>query len=271
MPEYPEMEHYRLALSPLVVGKPITAVEVEREKTLNVPAAEFRQIVLGNTIRTVERRAKMLLFPLASGHVLLLHLMLGGSMFYGTAEQKLDRTAQVALGFGDGHVLYFHGLRLGYLHVHTAAELQTLLAKLGPDPFAPDLTPERFAARLHKKRSTLKMTLVDQAAVVSGIGNCYSDEICFDAKLLPTRKTTDLSDDETMQLYRSMRKVLRTAAELGGYMDVPLFAGDTHTGAYDPHCAVYDRGGKPCVRCGRPIVFAEVNSKKCFFCTGCQS
>jgi formamidopyrimidine-DNA glycosylase len=157
------------------------------------------------------------------------------------------------------------------LHLHSAPSLPTLLAKLGPDPFDPELTPERFAARLHKKRSTLKATLVDQSSVVSGIGNCYSDEICFHARLLPTRKTTELGDEETVQLYRSMREVLLTATEAGGYMDVPLFEGDTHTGAFDAHCAVYDRGGKPCVHCGSPIVFAEVNSKKCFYCTNCQS
>ncbi|MFC0214695.1 Fpg/Nei family DNA glycosylase [Paenibacillus chartarius] len=270
MPELPEMEHYRRALFPLVAGKPITTVRVEREKTVNVPPDAFCRLVLGGVMSTVERRAKHLLFPLSSGLTLHLHLMLGGSMFYGTEEQKPDRSAQVTLGFADGKQLYFHGLRLGYLHIHDPAALQEALGKLGPDPFDPSLTPQRFAELLRRKRGTLKSVLVDQAAVVSGIGNCYSDEICFAAGLLPTRRTGELDAGETRSLYDAMRHVLRTATERGGYMDVPLFAGDTLTGGFDPLCAVYDRKGEPCIRCGSPIAFAEVNSRKCFFCTQCQ-
>jgi formamidopyrimidine-DNA glycosylase len=270
LPELPEMEHYRQALIPLVAGKQITAAEVERERTINVPAGVFAGLVVGQHIRTVERRAKHLLFPLANGYALHLHLMLGGSMFYGTPEQKRDRTAQVTLAFQDGRLLYFHGLRLGYLHIRLEAELRKALGKLAPDPFDPQLTPQEFAARLRRKRGTLKAALTDQAAVVSGIGSCYSDEICFAAGVLPIRRTAELSEEETSRLFGAMRTVLRVATDGGGYMDMPLYEGDTHTGAFDARCAVYDRGGEPCVRCGRPIVFDEVNSRKCFYCTNCQ-
>lgn len=270
LPELPEMEHYRQALTPLVAGKTITDAEIERERTVNVPADVFGGLVVGHSIRTVERRAKHLLFPLTSGYTLHLHLMLDGSIFYGTPEQKRERTAQVTLAFQDGRLLYFHGLRLGYLHIHPDAELVRTLGKLAPDPFDPQLTPQRFAERLRKKRGTLKAALTDQNAVVSGIGNCYSDEICFAAGLLPTRRTSELSAEEHSRLYGAMRSVLRAATDGGGYMDMPLYEGDTRTGGFDERCAVYDRGGEPCVRCGSPIVFDEVNSRKCFYCTTCQ-
>lgn len=269
MPELPEMEHYRRALAPLIVGKPITGAEVEREKTINVPVTTFIQTVQGSRIERIGRLAKHLLFPLASGHALHLHLMLGGSMFYGTPEQKRDRSAQVTLQFADGRLLYFHGLRLGYLHLIDQRELAEIAAKLGPDPFDPQLTPERFRSRLRSKRGTLKTTLVDQA-VVSGIGNCYSDEICFAAGLLPTRRTTQLTEPESAALFTAMRSVLDDATRGGGYMDMPLFEGDMLTGAFDSRCAVYDRKDEPCVRCGAPIRFEEVSSRKCFYCEGCQ-
>ncbi|KIL40163.1 formamidopyrimidine-DNA glycosylase [Gordoniibacillus kamchatkensis] len=270
MPELPEMEHYREALIPLVAGKTITAADVERERTINVPVGVFTQSVVGQQIVTVKRRAKHLLFPLANGYTLHLHLMLDGSMFYGTPEQKQNRTAQVTLAFQDGRMLYFHGLRLGYLHLQTEVELAEVLDTLAPDPFDPQLTPGLFADRLRGKRATLKAALTDQDAVVSGIGNCYSDEICFAAGLLPTRRTTGLNDEEANRLYGAMRSVLRAATDGGGYMEMPLYAGDTLTGAFNERCAVYDRGGEPCVRCGSPIVFATVNSRKCFYCTTCQ-
>lgn len=263
------MEHYRRALAPLVVGKPIADAAVEREKTINLAESAFIQTLRGNRIERIDRRAKHLLFQLASGHALHLHLMLGGSMFYGTPEQKLDRSAQVTLQFVDGRLLYFHGLRLGYLHLITPEELKDIEAKLGPDPFDPQLTPERFRSLLRAKRGTLKVTLVDQS-VVSGIGNCYSDEICFAAGLLPTRRTTNVSEAELESLLKSMRMVLDEATRSGGYMDVPLYDGDSLTGGFDARCAVYDRKDEPCVRCGAPIRFAEVSSRKCFYCEGCQ-
>lgn len=263
------MEHYRRALGPLVVGKPIAGGSVEREKSINVAVPEFVRTLQGNRIERIDRLAKHLLFQLASGHALHLHLMLGGSMFYGTPEQKRDRSAQVTLQFTDGRQLYFHGLRLGYLHLVSQDEVGGIAAKLGPDPFDPRLTRERFRSLLRSKRGTLKVTLVDQS-IVSGIGNCYSDEICFAARLLPTRRTSGLGEAETNALFAAMRSVLDEATRGGGYMDMPLYEGDVQTGAFDPRCAVYDREDEPCVRCGAPIRFAEVSSRKCFFCEGCQ-
>ncbi|TBL80235.1 bifunctional DNA-formamidopyrimidine glycosylase/DNA-(apurinic or apyrimidinic site) lyase [Paenibacillus thalictri] len=268
MPELPEMETYKRLLSPRVVGKLITAVQVEREKSLNVPAALFEREVTGQAIVRIERRAKHLLFHLSSSKVLLLHLMLGGSMFYGTSEQKPNRTAQVTLQFGANH-LYFIGLRLGYLHLHDPAEAEQLLRKLGPEPLEPDFTLRAFAETLEPRRGNLKVTLVDQA-VFSGIGNCYSDEICFEAGLLPSRLVGSLSGDELERLYHAMHKVLQEAIRYGGYMDMPLYAGDELTGSFDSRCLVYDREGEPCARCGQPLERRELSSKKCFYCTNCQ-
>lgn len=266
MPELPEMETYRTLLGQIVVGKPIERVEVEREKTINVPVDEFRRRVQSRTIASIGRRAKHLLFRLDSGDVLLLHLMLGGWMYCGTERDKPDRTAQVVLSFGDRN-LYFIGLRLGYLHLYDAAGAERKLAGLGPEPFT--LSENRFAALLRSKHGMLKPAMTDQKTI-AGIGNCYADEICFDAGILPSRRIGTLSDSEWSALYRSMNKVLQAAVRFGGYMEHPLYRGDALTGGYDSRCAVYDRGGEPCVRCGAPIVQTELASRKLFYCARCQ-
>ncbi|UUZ79254.1 hypothetical protein LJK88_29180 [Paenibacillus sp. P26] len=143
------------------------------------------------------------------------------------------------------------------------------MAKLGPDPFAPELTEPVFRKLFRQRNGTLKACLVDQG-VVSGIGNCYSDEICFQAGLLPTRRSSDLTEQEMAGLYRSMREVLEEAIRWGGYMEMPLFPGDTLTGGFDSRCRVYDREGEPCVRCGHPIERRDTSSKKSFCCPVCQ-
>ncbi|TMV50272.1 Fpg/Nei family DNA glycosylase [Paenibacillus mesophilus] len=268
MPELPEMETYRTLLVQRIVHRPVTAVEIEREKSINVPVEAFKRRVEGRAIANITRRAKHLLFHLDSGDILLLHLMLGGWMFYGTDREKPDRTAQVVLSFGE-RSLYFIGLRLGYLHLLDRAEAERKMSGLGPEPLEYDFTVERLSRLLRRKRSVLKPTLTDQKTI-AGIGNCYSDEMCFDAGILPNRAIGMMSDEDFAALHRSMHKVLNEAIRFGGYMENPLFPGDALTGGFDSRCVVYDRGGEPCVRCGTPIVQDELASRKVFYCTRCQ-
>ncbi|MCM3748948.1 endonuclease VIII [Paenibacillus pasadenensis] len=269
MPEYPEMDHYRIMLSSEVAGKRIRSVQVGREKSLNVPADEFVRQVEGRTVWFIERRGKHLLFHLDNGQRLLLHLMLGGWMFFGSEEEKPDRTVQVKLEFDNGS-LFFIGLRLGYLHLLTAREADKELAKLGPEPLDPRLTLERFNERLMtKKRSALKTALVDQS-VIAGIGNCYADEIAWQAELLPNARIGSLTQEAVSRLYDAMHNVLLEAKASGGYMEYPFRIGDTVTGGYNDECKVYDRPGEACSRCGGTIVQEEQSSRKVFFCPDCQ-
>ncbi|MFK7695334.1 bifunctional DNA-formamidopyrimidine glycosylase/DNA-(apurinic or apyrimidinic site) lyase [Paenibacillus sp. HJGM_3] len=268
MPELPEMETYRNLLARIVVGQKILEVQVQREKTVNVPVDEFISKVQNSTITAVNRRAKHLLFHLDNGYTLLLHLMLDGWMFYGTEEEKPDRSTQVVLTFGTNS-LYFIGLRLGYLHLLDEKQLQDRLSDYGPEPFDPRLDEERFHHLLKRRRAVLKPTLVDQK-ILAGIGNCYADEFCFHAGILPYRKTADLTEADTTRLLHAMRFILNDGMRHGGYMEFPLYAGDTLTGGYNDQCRVYDRGGEPCLQCGQPIVQEELASRKVFYCTHCQ-
>lgn len=271
MPEWPEMDTYRRLLSPLVCGHSIQSVEVNREKTINEPIGDFQAALIGRKILFLERKGKHLLFHLDDGHRLLLHLMLGGWIYYGPQPEpgREDGDYQVVLELDDGNKLFFGGLRLGFLHRLTAKNALEQLKPLGPDPFDPRLTPEAFARRLRARRGKLKPTLVDQK-LVSGIGNCYSDEICFDAGVLPTASIPELTEETKRRLYDSMRKVLEEAAAGGGYMDHKLTADDTFVGGYDERLRVYDREGEPCPRCGAPIRLEHLASRKMFFCPSCQ-
>jgi formamidopyrimidine-DNA glycosylase len=101
-------------------------------------------------------------------------------------------------------------------------------------------------------------------------GNCYSDKICYDAEILPTRKVQELNDWEKTKLYHSIRKILTEATSIGGYMEHPLFVNDKKTGSYNNYCQVYDCAGNLCKKCGNQIVQIELSSKKTFYCSGCQ-
>jgi len=271
MPEWPEMEHYKRMLNRQIAGQTITSTVVQREKSLNVTTDVFHTLVIGRTVTHIERRAKMLLFQLDDGHTLLLHLMLGGWMFYGTEEEKPQRTIQITLQFGNiAHNLYFIGLRLGYLHIYNPNELEQRLADLGPDPFEPSFTISEYRNLLNNKHSPLKVILTDQS-VIAGIGNCYSDEICFASRIRPSRRPESLSTSEWQSLYEGMHATLREAVDYGGYMDHSFMSDDRITGGFDSRCKVYDREGEPCYRCGNLIRREDIGAKKSFYCPQCQS
>jgi len=268
MPELPEMENYRRLLSQHIINVPITGVTVNREKTINVDKDVFSQALLGARVVFVERRAKYLLFHLNDGRRLLLHLMLGGMLFYGRADERPARSTQVELVFGD-HILYFIGLRLGYLHLVSVKEGEALMGKLGPELLDRRMTLERFQQIMSKRRGALKSTLVNQQ-VFAGVGNCYADEIAYEAGLLPSALIQNLTPDSIVRLYDSVRKVLSDATEIGGYMEMPFKTGDTVTGSYNDQCKVYDREGEPCLRGGGTIVKIELSGRKAFYCPDCQ-
>jgi formamidopyrimidine-DNA glycosylase len=268
VPELPEMENYKSLLNQKLAGQMITDVVVNREKSINVPVSQFVGSVRNRNVVRIDRRAKHLIFHLDSGKCLLLHLMLGGWMYLGNQNDSPDRTKQIVLLFVNAD-LYFIGLRLGYLHLLNANEIEQELADLGPEPLDPSFTEQQFLNTLTKRRGMLKTTLVNQK-FISGIGNCYSNEICFEARLKPMKKTNELNDQKQKDLYHAIQKVLTNATRLGGYIENPFYKGDSLTGGYNSHCLVYDREGERCNRCSARIIKDNLSSRKTFYCPNCQ-
>ncbi|GGH76416.1 formamidopyrimidine-DNA glycosylase [Pullulanibacillus pueri] len=268
MPELPEMENYKRLLHPMLRNKTVDAVVINRSKSVNEPENIFMKNITGKEIIAIDRRAKYLLFHLDSGHVLLLHLMLGGKLFFGKEEDSPDRTKQIIMTFGEDR-LFFIGLRLGYLHILTPADIEEQLGHLGPEPLDSSFTLDVFKESLTHKRTNIKNVLLDQD-IIAGIGNRYSDEICFEAKILPKRKTIDLAETEVQALFQAIKMVLTEAVAAGGYMDQPLFKGDNQTGRYLPHFKVHGKEGAICPRCGGTIEMETMASRKVYYCPQCQ-
>jgi formamidopyrimidine-DNA glycosylase len=189
-------------------------------------------------------------------------------MYYGQEDTSPDHEKQVILGFGE-EALFFIGLRLGYLHLLTPDELEVEWVKLGPEPLSPHMTETDFFNRLKHRRGKLKAVLVDQT-FIAGIGNRYSDEINFAAALSPKREVSHLTSAEGSSLFLALRQVLTQAIQAGGYLDLPVFEGDTVTGGAEKQMKVHGLAGHPCPRCGATIVEEKVSSKKTSYCPTCQ-
>lgn len=268
MPEIPEMENYRILLQGRIIDKKILGVEVLREKSINLLTQEFADRLTSNAIVGLKRRAKNLIFELSNGDNLLLHLMLDGWLYWGlNSEDKPERNSQVILHFEDGSSLYFLGLRLGYLHLLTPSQVEEKLKDLGPEPLSESFSCETLETILSKRRGSIKALLLNQKAI-AGIGNAYSDEILYEAGILPDRLVKDISNTERLALFRAIKYVLGTATNLGGYMDYPLFEKDEHTGRMNSYFKVYGRPGEECEN-GR-IEIMEIAGRKAHYCPGKQ-
>jgi formamidopyrimidine-DNA glycosylase len=270
MSEWPEIEHYRSQLSSLLCGHRIAGANVHQEKAINESEAQFQEALLGKTILFVERKGKHLLFHLDDGNRLLLTLQPENWLAFSSQAPEPEKSYSAILRLEDGNALFFSLGKAGTLQRMTAKAAIEELKELGPDPLDARLTQEKFSKRLAGKKGRLKTTLTDQR-FVSGIGNVYSDEISWEAKLNPAIPVSELDEDAKARLYASMRTVLQEAKEAGGLLRHPLEPTDTSAGGYADKRRVYGREGEPCPACGQPIRFETVAGRKMYFCPHCQS
>ena len=281
MPELPEVEILARHLRPLLRGKTIRGVEVRREKVLRPTSLQqFQKILTSATFRGLSRRGKYLLFELRSKTFgkpvkLLGHLGMTGRMFLSGKNETLPKHAAVILDLGREYFVYEDTRYFGRMTLNLSA-----VDKLGPEPLGDDFQPGTFARALKRSRQAIKIRLLDQS-LVAGVGNIYASEALFRSKISPRLPANQLTLAQTKKLCRAIRDVMAEAIDGGG--TVPLnFNGNRSDGLfyfgrasgapdfYEERLQVYDRAGKPCVNCGRPIKRIIQAARSTYFCGHCQ-
>ena len=110
---------------------------------------------------------------------------------------------------------------------------------------------------------------MDQS-VIAGIGNIYSDEILWTAKIHPTKNTADLKEKDLKRIYSAMRKILKKAVELRGESFSDFRDLEGKKGFFDEYRKVYRRKGQKCGRCGAVIERIKLGGRSAHFCPKCQ-
>lgn len=135
----------------------------------------------------------------------------------------------------------------------------------GPDVDDPTLDLATWRSRIARHTGELKNLLKNQA-FVAGIGNGYSDEILWAARLAPFRKRSSLAEEEVERLYEATRAVPRWAiAELQRLVP-PRFEVEQRA-----FLRVHRKGGEPCPRCGSPIAEIAPGGFVTSWCRTCQA
>jgi len=131
-----------------------------------------------------------------------------------------------------------------------------------------EMDVETMAEALRSENRTLKRALTDPRRF-SGIGNAYSDEILWEARLAPTTRTRSLTDEEMERLHAAIQKSLREWTER---LREEVGEGwPAKVTAFRPDMAVHGKYGEPCPRCGSPVQRIVYADNETNYCATCQT
>ena len=186
MPELPELEVTKDRLRLALVGRLVAAALVRSPAALKTVTPPLESLA-GKRISSVNRLGKVICIAFEDHTHLCIHLMLSGRFAFGPTRTTLNRTHAFALRLdGDEDLRIIEDTTHHRLSIYLVADPQQIdiAARLGPDPLSPEFTLARLRQSLARRSRTLKRFLTDQSAI-AGIGNCFSDEILFEARLSP--------------------------------------------------------------------------------------
>jgi formamidopyrimidine-DNA glycosylase len=275
MPELPEVEAMARAVRPLIEGRRILRCRVihpvaARPSSWSRARAAFRTLernATGQTIRRVERRGKYLLVQLDRG-CLAFHFRLDGKLIWFTSAEPAGHV-DVALRFARGTLGFVDPRHLGRVAWAPSREEIPGIARLGLEPLAPAFSAERLEALLRRSRQPLKLWLMDQRHI-AGLGNIYSSEALWRARLNPQRRACRVRPEEARRLHQGIVAVLRAALECTVDPAPDLANPDWWFAGLARLLRVYGRKGEPCRRCGRLIRRIAQAGRGSYYCPGCQ-
>lgn len=289
MPELPDLTILADAFGAALVGRTIVAASAPDPLVLRATPAELATF-LGDRLLDVRRRGKFLILE-TDRTTLWASPMLTGR-FGMVAPDAARPKGFVILRFGpwvgpapaavapwvrgaawlpgpnaEVELRYLDPTRMGKLYLVPVAAPRsvpgTAPADLGPDADDPALTVDEFRARIRRHPGELKSLLRNQS-VVAGIGNAYSDEILWAARLSPFRRRSSLADEEVDALYAAMRATMAWSVEILRARVPPTFEKQVRD-----HLKVHRRGGLPCLRCGAMI--SQIGGREATsYCRACQ-
>ena len=270
MPELPEVETTRRGIATRLTGVTASGAIVRNGRLRWLVPEDLSDIITGQTLHEIRRRAKYLLFIFEHG-TLIVHLGMSGSLRVLTEAFPPEKHEHIDLLFEGGlRLRYRDPRRFGaFLWTTDNPDLHPLLCTLGPEPLSSTFTPDYLANTLAKKNTAIKIAIMDQHIVV-GVGNIYASEALFRAHILPQRPARSLSLAEIRQLTSCIRDVLSEAILAGGSTLRDYVNSDGKAGYFTINNFVYGRAGQPCRQCGAIILTARQGQRATFWCANCQ-
>lgn len=303
MPELPEVQTVVTELNKKLKNRKIKRIAVHTSKLISVGpqtvsnirdvpqkmVSQFSKLLEGKKITSVRRRGKMLIFDVNGPLAILAHLKMTGQFIFedpilakktGSKYRLLNKLSapltklpskhtHVVFYFTDKSVLYFNDIRkFGYIRIVEDKDLDKVkeFKEYGPEPLDKEFNFKVFADSLkNRKKVPIKLALMDTKVVV-GIGNIYSDEILYHARVRPDRKVESLSVNELKKVFDQIKPVLKTGIKYKGSSVGDFVRTDGKWGSMGKHHFVYGRKRQACLGCGTIILSKKLGGRTTCFC-----
>jgi len=268
MPELPDLTVYIDHLRRRVIGTALRGIRIGSPFVLRSVTPTVEEIQ-GRHVKDVTRIAKQLVMELTGENFVVMHLMIAGRLRWHEAGRALPkRNGLAAFDFDAGTLIFTEASRKRRASLRLVAG-RAALQELNPGGLEVfDIDLATFAGRLRAAPHTVKRALTDQR-VFAGIGNAYSDEILFHARMSPFRLGRHLSDAEVASLFSACREVLGEWARRLSERTGDAFP--SKVTAFQPQMAVHGKYRLPCPVCGAPVQRILRGDNESNYCAKCQT
>jgi len=289
MPELPEVETTVKILQTKVPSRTFVDVWTNSPPLIKRPKSflEFKNRIKGKKILSVERKGKNIIFILSDNLAMLVHQKMTGHLLCGKWKEEdgkwvsqihgplesdpQNRFLHLIFFFDNGYQMALSDLRkFAKVELWDKKEIYSVstLKNLGQD--ALKIFLEKFTEKIKSQKGKIKQVLMDQS-VLAGIGNIYSDEILFKAKVNPQMVSTQLKQNQVKAIYKSMRFILKTAIKMGGTSFSDFRNPNGEKGGFGDIVKVYRKFGQKCPRCKTKISRIKMGGRSAHFCPKCQN
>jgi formamidopyrimidine-DNA glycosylase len=219
MPELPDAEVFRKYMEATSLHQRIDDVEVRSSKVLgNTTARKLKDELKGQTFENTSRHGKYLFIRLDNRRWLVIHFGMSGYLKYFKDMAQDPSHDRLLISFSNGfHLAYVSQRMLGSVDIIDHKQTFIEEKRIGPDTLAPGFDFPSFQYALSGRRATIKSALMNQH-IMAGIGNIYTDEILFQAKVHPETNASLLDDKALKALFRQMKRDCLLLLEVVGYI-----------------------------------------------------
>ena len=273
MPELPEVETTKRGLS-YILDKQIKQI-FRSNKKMRFDSTLPLDLLEGNAVKSLDRRARYLLIKLQNNKTLIVHLGMSGRMTL-LKDNELDnyeiqKHDHLILDFGSDLVIFNDPRRFGFIDLINDEDFTAhkLIANLGPEPLSEEFNEKYLFEKLQKKSSNIKNVMMDNTIVV-GVGNIYINESLFRSNIMPTRAANSLKKSEIKKLVNNIKEILTLAIEYKGSSINDYVHSDGKLGNFQSNFYVYGLENSECKVCKNPIKRIVQNGRSTFYCDKCQ-
>jgi formamidopyrimidine-DNA glycosylase len=268
MPELPDITVYIDALEARIVGEPLEAVRLASPFLLRSVDPPLKE-TFGKRVTGLRRLGKRIVIGLEDDLFLVIHLMIAGRLHWKDKGAKVPgKIGLAAFDFPAGTLTFTEASPKKRASLYVLRGEAALAAH---DPGGIEVMESKlkdFTAALTEENHTLKRALTDPRRF-AGIGNAYSDEILFHARLSPVERSQSLTPDEIKRLHAAVKATLKDwVKRLRAHYGDEFPEGVT---AFRPDMAMHGKYGEPCPACGAPVQRIVYASNETNYCARCQN